>query len=121
MQSQKELTVAMNEQYEYCVSRVDPHYLAIEERSPNEAPPTTSSTQLNVSHELTVANVVETADRATATEVDEDTQLYRRKLQKVIRAKLIAAATRRDRNIKPIVNFIQKRDWEALKFAYGGY
>ena len=35
--------------------------------------------------------------------------------------KFIAAATRRDRNIEPIVNFAQKRDREALKLAYGDY
>ena len=32
-----------------------------------------------------------------------------------------AAATRCDRNIKPIINFVQKLDWEALRLAYGDY
>ena len=80
-----------------------------------------SGTQSEANHELTVASVLETTDRATATETEEDTSLYRKKLQQAIGVKFIAAATRRDRNSKPIANFEQKRDWEALKLAYGDY
>ena len=73
-----------------------------------------SGTQLQASHELIVASVVETAGRATATEAEEDTLLNRKKLQPVMGLKFIAAATHRDRNIKPIDNFAQngtERRW----------
>ena len=76
-----------------------------------------SSSQLE--HELIMASVVESTDKATATEIEEDTPLYRKKLQQVMGVTIIAAATGKDRNIKPIRSFVQKRDWEALRLAYG--
>ena len=78
-----------------------------------------SNSQLEVNHKLIVASDVDATNKATATEVEEDTSLYQKKLQQVMVVKFSAAATRRDRSIKLIVNFVQKRDWEALRLAYG--
>ena len=33
----------------------------------------------------------------------------------------IAAATRKDRSLKPFVNFVKKRNWNLFKFAYRDY
>ena len=33
----------------------------------------------------------------------------------------IAAATKKDRNLRPLINFVKKRDWEAIKASYGQY
>ena len=76
MQLQTEPTVEVTEQYEYCVSRVDPQNFCPEESSPNEAPMTMCGSQLEASRELIVASVVETTDRAIATEAEEITPLY---------------------------------------------
>ena len=51
----------------------------------------------------------------------EDTPLFRKKLQKVLGVRFIAAATKKDRNLRPLINFVKKRDWEAMKTSYGPY
>ena len=106
MQPPTKLSVEVNEQFEYCVSRADLQHGGLEETLPNAFPPTRSGTQLEASNEMIVAIVVETADGATTMEAEKDTPLYRKKLQ--------VAATRRKRKIKPIVSFVQKRDWKAI-------
>ena len=63
------------------VSRVDPTVCLQEETSPNVEPPTmTTSLQLETRHTEIMDTVVVTVEKATETE--EDTPLFRRKLQK---------------------------------------
>ena len=54
--------------------------------------------------------MVVTADRGTATEAEKDTPLYRKNLQQVTGVKFTPAATDRDRNITPLVTFVQKQE-----------
>ena len=114
MQSQTEFTVEDNEQCEYCVSRVDPIQVGTEVTSPNEAPPTMSTNQLEISHELIMASVEESADKATTTKNEENTPLNRENLQQAMGVKLIVAATRKGR----CKLFTEKR---TLRLAYGDY
>ena len=116
---QTDLSIETKETYGYCVSRVDPN-VSIQELQPNNEPPTMTTTQLEASHNLIVNEIVATIDREINTEED-DTPLYRRKLQKVLGVNFIAAATRKDKNLRPLVNFVRKRDWNALKLSSGGY
>ena len=105
---------------EMYVSRVDPNVCLQEETSPNVEPPTmTTSLQLEASHTEIMDTVVATVEKATETE--EDTPLFRRKLQKVLGIPFIAAATKKDRNLRPLINFVKKRDWDAIKASYGQY
>ena len=78
-----------------------------------------ATTQSEASHNLIVNEIVATIDRETNTE-EKDTPLYRRKLQKKLWVNFIAAATRKDKNLRPLVNFVQKRHWDALKLADTG-
>ena len=87
---------------------------------PNTTLPTMTTTQLEASHNLIVNEVVATIDRETNTE-EEDTPLYRRKLQKIWVVNFIAAPTRKYKNLRPLVNFVRKRDWDATKLLFGGY
>ena len=71
------------------------------------------SSQLEASHN----EIVATVEKATVTE--EDTPLFRRKLQRVLGDPFIAAATKKERNLRPLINFVKKRDWKAIKASYG--
>ena len=73
-----------------------------------------SQTQLEASHEVIVDEFLATIDNVTNTEVKQNTPLYRKNLQKVLGVNFIAAETRKDGNLRPLVNFVRKRDWEAL-------
>ena len=118
VEAHTELTVEVIEQYEYCVIRVDPAYHHEENMTPVKIGPTMTAIygvnnlgqKLEASHELLLANVMVTVDRVNYTEAEEDTTLCRENLQKVMGVSFIAAATRKDRNIKRIVNFVRKRD-----------
>ena len=66
-----------------------------EETSPNGALPTFSGAQLEASHELIVVSLVETAERTTATEAAEETQLYQKNLQQAIDAENLQQAENR--------------------------
>ena len=79
-----------------------------------------STTQLEASHEIIVDEIVATIDRETNTE-EVDTPLYRKSLQKVLGVNFIAAATQKDRSLRPLDNFVRKWDWEALKLSFGQY
>ena len=81
MQSQTVITVKVNEQYDYCVSRMNPQQVVTEVTCSNGAPPTMSTNQLEISQELIMASVVESTDKAATTEIGEDTTLYRKKVQ----------------------------------------
>ena len=106
---QTDLSVETKETYEYCVSRVDPYIMIQEETQPNIEPLTMSTTQLEASHALIVRKIIAKIDRETNTE-EEDTPLYRKNLQKVLGVNFIAAANRKDENLRPLVNFVRKRD-----------
>ena len=100
----------------------NPQQVGTEETSPNFSSPTMSCCiQIEVIHELIVAHVIATTEKYTATEVDEDTPLYRKKVQQIIGLQFIIAGTRRDKISKRLVNFVQKRDWEELRLAYDDY
>ena len=110
----------IQQEQEIYVSRVDPTVCLQEETSPQVEPPTmTTSLQLEASHTEVMDTVVATVEKATETE--EDTPLFRRKLQKVLGVLFIAAATKKDRNLRPLINRVKKRDWDAIKASYGQY
>ena len=79
----------------------------------------TTLSQLEASHNEIMDTLVATVEKATKTE--EDTPLFRRKLQKVLGVPFIAAATKKDRNLRPLINFVKKRAWDAIKASYGQY
>ena len=108
---------------EIWVSRVDPTRTIQEERRHNEAPPTmTKNTLPEASYELVTEGLVATLVKATnTTEAEEDTPLFRKKLQRVLGVRFNAAATKKDRNFCPLINFVKTRDWEAIKASYVQY
>ena len=106
---QTDLSIETKETYEYCVNRVDPNIMIQEETQPNNEPTTMSTTQLEASHALIVNEIVAACDSETNTE-EEDTPLYKKNLQKVLGVNFIAAVTRKYKNLRPLVNFVRKRD-----------
>ena len=79
---------------------------------PSEEPPTMSGTQskapqLEPSHHKITEDIVATVNQTTMTEAEEDTPLFRQRLQKVLRVKFIAATTKKDRNLRPVINFVK--------------
>ena len=99
---------------------MDPTVCLQKETSPNVEPQTmTTSLQLEASHTEIMDTVVTIVEKATETE--EDTPLFRRKLQRVLGVPFIVAATKKDRNLRPLINFVKKRDWDAIKASYGQY
>ena len=109
----------VNEQYEYCVSRVDPQQVETEKTSPNEAPPTTSISQFELCNELIMSAITESTDKATTMATEKDTPLHRWKLEELVGVNFLATATRKDKTIKFIRILVQKRDWEPLPLANG--
>ena len=82
----------------------------------------TKKKSIEASHELITEGVVATIERSTmTTETEEDTPLFRKKLLKVLGVRFIAAATKKELNHRPLINFLKKRDWEAIKTSYGPY
>ena len=72
---------------------------------------TSNAQQLEASHEMIVLSIVATMDQATTnSEIVEDTFMYRSNLQKVMGITFIATVTRKDKNLKPIVNVVKKSD-----------
>ena len=107
---------------EICISRGDPNICAQEERTHNIETPTMGSATLEASHEMITEELVATVEKATNTvESEEDTPLFRQRLQRVLGVRFIAAVTRKDQNLRPLINFVKKRDWEAIKASYGQY
>ena len=89
---------------EIWASRVDPTRTIQEERRHNEAPPTMmKNTQPEAIHKLVTEGLVPTLEKATNTmEAEEDTPLFRKKLQRVLAVRFNAAATKKDRNLHPL-------------------
>ena len=84
-----------------CVSRVDPKICIQEVQEHNIEPPTTGTTLENI-HEMITEELVATVEKATnTTESEEDMPLFRQKLQRVLSVQFIAAATKKDRNLRP--------------------
>ena len=102
---------------------MDPNVCIQEIQTPNVEPATMGKiTQLEASHEIISQGLVATVEKATNTgEAEEDTPLFRQKLQRVLGVRFIAAATKKNRNLRPLFNFVKKRDWEAIKTSYGQY
>ena len=124
--TQTELREGHPETNEVFVRRINFDIESQEECAPNEEPPSMSGTQseapqLEASHHEITEGIVATVNQTTMTEAEEETQLFRQRLQKVLGGKFIAAATKKDRNLRPLINFVKKRDWEAIKSAYGQY
>ena len=83
--TQTEFFIEVHTTYEYCERRVNPIQSSYEELIPNLEPPTmtnTHQTQLEASHHLITEGIIATIDESTNTESEEDTRLFRRKLQK---------------------------------------
>ena len=79
-------------------------------------------TTLEATHEMITEELVATVEKTTNTvEPEEDTPLFRQKIQRVLGVRFIAAATRKDRNLRPLISFVKKRDWEAIKASYSQY
>ena len=121
--TQTKLSGEQQSEDEIWVSRVNPTKTTQEESHHNEVPPTmTKNTSLEASHEMITEGLTATIEKATNTsESEEDTPLFRKKLQRVLGVRFIAAATKKDRNLRPLINFVKKRDWEAIKHSYGPY
>ena len=109
------------EMQDHYVSRINYNIASQEERAPNEEAPTMTKTQLEASHHMITEGIVAALNQATMAETEEDTPLFRKKIQKVLGTKLIAAATRKDRNLRPLISFVKKRDWDSIKSSYGQY
>ena len=52
---------------------------------------------------------------------EEDVPLFRKNLRKALDVEFIAAATKRDRNLQPLINMIRHQKWEQIKACYGPY
>ena len=103
---------------EICVSRVYPNISVQEERTHNIEPPTMGSATLKTNHEMITEELIATVQKATNT---VDIPLFRQRLQRVLGVRFIAAATKKDLNLRPLINCVKKRDWEAIKASYGQY
>ena len=108
---------------EIWVSRVGSTKTVREERRHNEEHPTmTANTLLEAIHKIITEGLVATLEKATGTtEAEEDTPLFWKKLQRVLGVRFITAATKKDRNLRPLIKFVKKRDWEAIKMSHGQY
>ena len=62
----------------------------------------------------------QTTAQGTMTE-DDDAPLYRRKLSKALGHRFIAAASRRDKYLRPLMHFIKEKDRGSIKQAYGTF
>ena len=125
MGTQTGISEERTEMQEQFVSRINYNIASQEERAPNEEPPTMTrtqleATQLEASHHEITKRIVATVNQTTMTETEEP-PLFRKRLQKILGVKFIAAATKKDRNLRPFINFVKKRDWYAIKSSYGQY
>ena len=57
----------------------------------------------------------------TAFTDEEDVPMYRKQLRKVFDSNFIAAATKRDRTLQPLLNIERGQKWDNLKSCYGAY
>ena len=52
---------------------------------------------------------------------EEDVPMYRRQLRKVFDISFIAAATKKDRSVYPLLKMVRGQKWETIKSCYGPY
>ena len=78
------------------------------------------SGSLEASHELITEGVVATIESSTmTTETEEDTPLFRKNFKRCWEYNsLPRQPKKKDRNLHPLINFVKKRDWEAIKTSY---
>ena len=95
---------------------MDPN-ICIQEIQTHKVEPPTMGTlpQLEASHEMITRGLVATVEKI---EAEEDTPLFRQRLQRVLGVRFIAAATKKDRSLRQLLNFVKKRNWEAIKASY---
>ena len=112
MTTQTENNRANDESQEVWLSRKDPIVCLQEQRMHNAEPPIkTATTQLEAGHHMITEGLLTTLERATATtEEEKDMPLFRRRLQRALGVRFIAAAPRKDGNLRPLINFVKKRD-----------
>ena len=58
---------------------------------------------------------------ATTLSEEEDIPMYRRQLRNVFDSSFIAATTKKDRSLNPLLNMVRGQKWETLKSCYGPY
>ena len=102
------------------VSRMNYNIPSQQERALNEEPPTMTrtqpeATQLEASHRETTEGIAATVNQTTIAETEEDTPLFRKRLQGIL------GATKKDRNLRPLITFVKKGNWDAIKSAYRQY
>ena len=56
---------------------------------------------------------------ATAVTQDEDVPMYRRQLRNVFGSSFLAAATKKDRSLNPLLNMVKVQKWDTRKSCYG--
>ena len=108
---------------EICVSRVDSNTCMQEEKAHNVEPPTmTITTQLEASLCMITEGLVARIEKTTnTTELEENTAPFRQKLQRLLSVQFIAAAAKNDKNLHPLLDFVKKGDWEAIKTSRRQY
>ena len=52
---------------------------------------------------------------------EEDVPQFRKNLRKALDVDFIAAATKRDRNFRPLINMVRQQKWDQIKACYGPY
>ena len=62
-----------------------------------------------------------TTECQTTTMEEEDTPLFHKNLRKVMDIECLAAATRCDRNLSPLMNMIRQQKWDRVKQCYVPY
>ena len=58
---------------------------------------------------------------ATALRDEEDVPMYRRQLRNVFDSNFIAATTKKDRTLQPLLNMVWGHKWDSLMSCYGYY
>ena len=119
--TQTDVSEERTELQEQFVSRINYNIASQEERAPNEEPPTMTRTQPEATqleanqHEIT-EGIVATVNQTTITE--------KRRTQKKCRRSWGSSSSpqlQKDRNLRALINFVKKRDWDAIKSSYRKY
>ena len=63
----------------------------------------------------------DTECQTIATIEEEDTPMFRKNLRKVMDVNFLAAATKRDRNLSPLLTMVKQQKWDSIKSCYGPY
>ena len=69
----------------------------------------------------TIPEETTTSECQTTTVEEEETPLFRKNLRKVMDIEFLAAASRRDRNLSPLINMIKQQKWDSVKQCYSPY